>query len=97
LEESTLPYIAGRVGLDKLLYSSVYPHWDTSWPNTVCTVRERQDNTEAAKEAVSVRQCSEVLLLHGKSIEHGLAVQQTIHKERAAAVMAFNFSVTLAP
>jgi uncharacterized protein len=50
LEESTLPYVAERVGSDKLLYSSDYPHWDTSWPNTVRTVRERQDITEAQKK-----------------------------------------------
>jgi predicted TIM-barrel fold metal-dependent hydrolase len=33
-----------------LLYSSDYPHWDTSWPNTVRTVRERDDITEAQKK-----------------------------------------------
>ena len=50
LEESTLPYVAQRVGSDKLLYSSDYPHWDTSWPNTVRTVREREDITEEQKK-----------------------------------------------
>ena len=50
LEESTLPYVAERIGSDKLLYSSDYPHWDTSWPNTVRVVRDRQDITEAQKK-----------------------------------------------
>ena len=35
LEESTLPYVAERVGSDKLLYSSDYPHWDFDLPSTI--------------------------------------------------------------
>jgi hypothetical protein len=27
LEESTLPYVIDKIGADKLLYSSDYPHW----------------------------------------------------------------------
>ena len=30
LEESTVPYVIERIGADKLLYSSDYPHWDSS-------------------------------------------------------------------
>ena len=45
-----MPYVAERVGSDKLLYSSDYPHWDTSWPNTVRTVKARGDLTETQKQ-----------------------------------------------
>jgi predicted TIM-barrel fold metal-dependent hydrolase len=49
LEESTLPYVAERIGPDKLLYSSDYPHWDTSWPNSVRTVMKRNDISDLQK------------------------------------------------
>jgi predicted TIM-barrel fold metal-dependent hydrolase len=49
LEETTLPYVAERIGSDKLLYSSDYPHWDTSWPHSVRKVTERTDISEAQK------------------------------------------------
>ena len=38
---------------------------------------------ERAKETVSVRQCPEVLRLHSKDIELGIAAQQTIQKQMA--------------
>jgi uncharacterized protein len=53
LEESTLPYVAARVGADKLLYSSDYPHWDTSWPNTVKKFKSRDDISEADKRQIA--------------------------------------------
>jgi predicted TIM-barrel fold metal-dependent hydrolase len=53
LEESTLPYVAERVGADKLLYSSDYPHWDTSWPNTVKKFKNREDLSEADKRQIA--------------------------------------------
>ncbi|HEY7165700.1 MAG TPA: amidohydrolase family protein [Candidatus Binatia bacterium] len=49
LEESTLPYVAERIGSDKLLYSSDYPHWDTSWPHSVRKVTERTDISDVQK------------------------------------------------
>jgi predicted TIM-barrel fold metal-dependent hydrolase len=53
LEESTLPYIIDRLGADKLLYSSDYPHWDTSWPNTVKIFMGRQDISESHKRHIA--------------------------------------------
>ena len=50
LEETTLPYVADRIGSDKLLYSSDYPHWDTSWPNSVRAVTKRSDLTDSHKK-----------------------------------------------
>ena len=29
VSESTLPYVINRIGADKLLYASDYPHWDS--------------------------------------------------------------------
>jgi uncharacterized protein len=53
LEESTLPYVIDRIGSDKLLYSSDYPHWDTSWPNTVKKFRTRKDVSDACKRQIA--------------------------------------------
>jgi predicted TIM-barrel fold metal-dependent hydrolase len=52
LEESTLPYIVGRIGAEKLLYASDYPHWDTEWPNTVRIFLERGDVSDADKRRI---------------------------------------------
>ena len=53
LEESTVPYVIDRIGAGKLLYSSDYPHWDTSWPNTVKMFTGRQDISEADKRQIA--------------------------------------------
>jgi predicted TIM-barrel fold metal-dependent hydrolase len=53
LEESTLPYVAERIGADKLFYSSNYPHWDTSWPNTVNKFKSRGDISEEDKRQIA--------------------------------------------
>jgi uncharacterized protein len=50
IEESTL---IDRIGPDKLLYSSDYPHWDTSWPDTVKKFRSRKDVSEADKRQIA--------------------------------------------
>jgi predicted TIM-barrel fold metal-dependent hydrolase len=52
IEESTLPYVIERIGADKLLYASDYPHWDTAWPHTVRTVLERDDLTDEHKRQI---------------------------------------------
>ena len=53
LEESTVPYVIDRIGAGKLLYSSDYPHWDTSWPNTVKMFTGRQDISEVDKRQIA--------------------------------------------
>ena len=53
LEESTVPYVIDRIGADKLLYSSDYPHWDTSWPDTVKMFRGREDISESHKRQIA--------------------------------------------
>jgi uncharacterized protein len=53
LEESTVPYVIDRIGADKLLYSSDYPHWDTSWPRTVTMFHDRNDISETDKRQIA--------------------------------------------
>ncbi len=52
IEESTLPYVISRIGSDKLLYASDYPHWDTSWPNSVKLFLGRNDISDADKRRI---------------------------------------------
>ena len=51
-EEKMMPIAAEWVGDTQLLYASDYPHWDSDWPNTVKTVRERTDLTDEQKRKV---------------------------------------------
>jgi len=51
-EESTLPYVIERIGADKLLYASDYPHWDSAWPNTVRIFLGRDDVSDAHKRQI---------------------------------------------
>jgi len=52
LSEPMLPYVIERVGADKLLFSSDYPHWDTEWPHAVRTFLSRQDISERDKRLI---------------------------------------------
>lgn len=52
IEESTIPLVIERVGVDKLLYASDYPHWDSSWPNSVRTFLSRSDISDADKRCI---------------------------------------------
>ncbi|MBI4490582.1 MAG: amidohydrolase family protein [Deltaproteobacteria bacterium] len=51
-EESTLPYVIDRVGDDKIVFASDYPHWDGMFPCVVSTIRERKDISESSKSKV---------------------------------------------
>jgi len=48
-EESTLPYVMDRIGDDKLIFASDYPHWDGMFPYVVSTIRERKDISEGGE------------------------------------------------
>ena len=51
-EEETLPYVIERIGADKILFASDYPHWDGMFPRVVSTIRGRTDIPDGAKEKI---------------------------------------------
>ena len=51
-EEKMMPIAAQWIGEGQLLYASDYPHWDSDWPNTVRTIRDRTDLSEELKRKV---------------------------------------------
>jgi predicted TIM-barrel fold metal-dependent hydrolase len=51
-EEETLPYVIQRIGEDKIVFASDYPHWDGIFPHVVSTIRGRKDISESAKAKV---------------------------------------------
>jgi predicted TIM-barrel fold metal-dependent hydrolase len=51
-EEGMLPYVIERIGEDKILFASDYPHWDGIFPHVVSTIRGREDISESAKEKI---------------------------------------------
>jgi predicted TIM-barrel fold metal-dependent hydrolase len=50
--ESMLGQVAARLGADKILYASDYPHWDADFPDSVREIRERADLGDADKRAI---------------------------------------------
>jgi predicted TIM-barrel fold metal-dependent hydrolase len=51
-EEGMLPYVMERIGEDKVLFASDYPHWDGMFPNVVSTIRGRTDLSDIAKQRI---------------------------------------------
>jgi uncharacterized protein len=51
-EEETVPYVIKRIGADKILFASDYPHWDGMFPRVVSTIRARQDLSEDDKTKI---------------------------------------------
>ena len=49
VDEQTVPYVAGVLGEERLLYSSDYAHWDCTCPDSVKTVLERDDLSPSLK------------------------------------------------
>jgi predicted TIM-barrel fold metal-dependent hydrolase len=51
-EEEMLPYVIERIGDDKILFASDYPHWDGMFPYVVSTIQGREDISEASKAKI---------------------------------------------
>ncbi len=51
-DEHAIAYVCERVGSDKILYASDYPHWDADFPNTVTAIRDRTDLSKEAKRDI---------------------------------------------
>jgi hypothetical protein len=51
-EEGMLPYVIERIGEDRILFASDYPHWDGMFPRVVSTIRGRQDLSDSAKRKI---------------------------------------------
>jgi len=51
-EEGMLPYVAERIGAEKILFASDYPHWDGIFPGVVDTIVERTDISDDLKQKV---------------------------------------------
>jgi hypothetical protein len=51
-EEGMLPYVMDRIGAEKVLFASDYPHWDGMFPHVVSTIRGRKDISDDAKEKI---------------------------------------------
>ncbi len=51
-EEETLPYVIERIGDEKIVFASDYPHWDGMFPHVVSTIRGRKDISDTAKARV---------------------------------------------
>jgi uncharacterized protein len=51
-EEETVPYVIERIGDDKILFASDYPHWDGMFPYVTATIRGRKDIPEQAKTKI---------------------------------------------
>jgi uncharacterized protein len=51
-EEETLPYVIDRIGDDKILFASDYPHWDGMFPYVTKTIRGRKDISDRAKDRI---------------------------------------------
>jgi predicted TIM-barrel fold metal-dependent hydrolase len=51
-EEKLLPIAVEELGADRFIFASDYPHWDSDWPNTVRTLADRTDISDAARQQI---------------------------------------------
>jgi predicted TIM-barrel fold metal-dependent hydrolase len=51
-EERGIAWAAERIGAERIMYASDYPHWDSDFPHTVAPIRDRRDLSEAARAQI---------------------------------------------
>ncbi len=56
--EHAIAYVSERVGSDKILFASDYPHWDADFPNSVRAISEREDLSDDVKQNILSRNAS---------------------------------------
>lgn len=52
MDEKTLPFVAGFVGAERLVFATDYNHSDSKFPHTVKEVMGRKDISEALKTKI---------------------------------------------
>ncbi len=45
-----MAYVMERIGDNKIIFASDYPHWDGRFPYVVSTIRERNDISHESKQ-----------------------------------------------
>lgn len=51
-DESAIEWVVDRLGAERVIYASDYPHWDAEFPDSVNKIRDRDTLSEAAKSAI---------------------------------------------
>ncbi len=51
-EEPILPGVIDVLGADFIMYASDYPHWDSDFPNSSRSLRERADISDEARRKI---------------------------------------------
>ena len=51
-DEQMLPYVVERLGAERIVYASDYAHWDSSYPDSVRLIAEREDLSADAKRKI---------------------------------------------
>jgi predicted TIM-barrel fold metal-dependent hydrolase len=65
-DEWMIATVAEAVGADSIIFSSDYPHADGTFPNSVKTIRERQDLSEDAKRKILGANAARFYNLHDR-------------------------------
>jgi predicted TIM-barrel fold metal-dependent hydrolase len=62
-DEGEIARAIGQLGEDHILMASDYPHFDSEFPHTVSTIRERKDLTARQKDKILGENAAQLLHL----------------------------------
>ncbi len=62
-DEGEIARAIGQLGEDRILMASDYPHFDSEFPHTVSTIRERKDLTQRQKDKILGENAAQLLHL----------------------------------